>query len=39
MIPNETRFYGLLYIDEQNNKDHSDLPCGVDPIDIYIMCA
>ena len=39
MIPNETRFYGLLYIDEQNNKDHSGLRCGVDPIDIYIMCA
>jgi hypothetical protein len=39
MSANETRFYGLLYIDEQNNRYHSNRAHGVDPVDIYIMCA
>jgi hypothetical protein len=39
MSANETRFYGLLYIDEQNNRYHSNRGRGVDPVDIYIMCA
>jgi hypothetical protein len=39
MNANETRFYGLLYIDEQNNRYHSNRGYGVDPVDIYIMCA
>jgi hypothetical protein len=39
MVAEKTRFYGLLYIDEQNNKYHSNRGCGVNPIDIYIMCA
>jgi hypothetical protein len=38
MIADDMRFYGLLYIDERNNKN-SNLGRGIDPIDIYIRCA